>query len=324
MISNNPWADIPKPPAGKFSRLRVNSSTKFALFWIRDEMNNLGLVIEISKDISVVKLKDVKINIRDISIDVLDITDASIRAITIKLHDEQNRDVFLKLCMDLIERITIDDNVEKNFQLVCHRLKKWQSLLSQRSKNLLSANEIQGLFAELSFIAYLLANRSYAETIVIGGWLGPERTQHDFVLDDTAIEVKSVGGNQRGKVRISSEDQLQTHLSKLYLQVYFLSEVESMNVGESLNAIARRIYAQIVDGEAKELFELKLNTARYIDIADYDLPLFRVNDTRTYLVADGFPRITRDSLPEGVETVSYDLVLASIDRFRTLLQIKGE
>jgi hypothetical protein len=68
--------------------------------------------------------------------------------------------------------------------------------------------------------------------------------------------------------------------------------------------------------ENKELFELKLESARYIDIPDYDLPMFWVKDCRTYLVLDDFPRITRKTLPEGIEAVAYDLVLAGIDRFR--------
>ncbi len=64
------------------------------------------------------------------------------------------------------------------------------------------------------------------------------------------------------------------------------------------------------------MFELKLESARYIDIPDYDLPMFWVKDCRTYLVLDDFPRITRKTLPEGIEAVAYDLVLAGIDRFR--------
>jgi hypothetical protein len=85
---------------------------------------------------------------------------------------------------------------------------------------------------------------------------------------------------------------------------------------ESLNEIVRRIASQLTHLESRELFELKLEAAGYIDIPDYDTPFFRVKDCRTYLVSEGFPRITRKTLTEGVEAVSYDLVLASIDKFR--------
>ena len=147
-----------------------------------------------------------------------------------------------------------------------------------------------------------------------------KKPAHDFILSDIAVEIKSIAGDQRGKVHITSEDQLDTHLGRLYLRVYFLSEVQQG--GESLNAITRRIINQLTHRENRELLELKLESARYIDIPDYDLPMFRVKDCRTYLVLDDFPRITRKTLPEGIEAVAYDLVLAGMDGNRKSVEWK--
>lgn len=310
----DPWADIAVPISGQLSRRRVNAETEYALFWFRDEMSHPGLLIEISKRISLSQLKEAKINIRYISVDVVEVTDEDIRALVIKLEDAQNQDVFLKLCLDLIEHAGADKENQNTFHTICRRLKKWQSLLSGRARNLLSANEVQGLYAELYFMAEMLEKDKSRETILIHGWKGPEKVQHDFIMNDIAVEIKSIAGDQRGKVRITSEDQLDTHLGKLYLRVYFLSEMQ--NAGESLNSITSRIINQLIQKENKELFELKLESARYIDIPDYDLPMFWVKDCRTYLVSDDFPRITRKILPEGIEAVTYDLVLAGIDKFR--------
>lgn len=315
MTSNyNPWEDIPFAVTGQFSRRRVNAEANFALFWFRDDTGRPGLLIGISKSISQASLQEARINIRDIEVDVIELAQENIRALTIKLEDTQNQDVFLKLCLDLIEHVKTSEQNQDTFHTICRRLKKWQSLLSGKARNLLSANEVRGLYAELYFLAELLESDRSRESTVIQGWKGPEKTQHDFVLNDMAVEIKSVAGDQRGKVRITSEDQLDTHLGRLYLRVYFLSEVQ--DGGESLNAIVRRIIRQLSHRENRDLFELKLESARYIDISYYDIPVFWVKDCRTYLVRDDFPRITRKILPEGLEAVAYDLVLAGIDRFR--------
>ena len=315
MSSNyNPWADIPLAVKGQFTRRRVNTEADFALFWFRDDAGHPGLLIEISRLISQASLQEARINIRDILIDVIEVTEEGIRALIIQLEDTQNQDVFLKLCLDLIEHVKASDHNQNTFHVMCRRLKKWQSLLSGKARNLLSSNEIQGLYAELYFLAEMLESDRSRESTLIHGWKGPEKTQHDFIMNDMAIEIKSVAGDQRGKVRITSEDQLDTHLGRLYLRVYFLSKAQ--HGGESLNTITRRIINQLTDRENRDLFELKLEIARYIDIPDYDLPMFRVKDARTYLISDDFPRITRKILPEGIEAVTYDLILAGIDRFR--------
>lgn len=314
--SDNPWANIPRASTGQFSRRRVTSESPYALFWFRDENNYPGLLIEISRNISHAALKEAKINIRDLTIDVLDLFDEDIRALIVKLEDQSNLDVFLKLCIDLIERATNSENNEAIFYIICQRLKKWQALFSGKSKSLLSPKEIQGLFAELYFIAEKLQEDSSLETILIKGWEGPEKTQHDFILESTAVEIKSIAGNDRGKVRISSEDQLHTHLDKLFLRVYLLSRLENTERGKSLNSIVNSIFTMLTIQGNRELFELKLHSARYIDIPEYDMPRFHMNGCLSYHVSEKFPRITRQILPEGIEAVSYDLVLASIEDYK--------
>ena len=324
MTSNhNPWADIPFAASRQFTRRRVDADAEFALFWFRDDVGHPGLLIEISRLISPASLQEARINIRDISVDVIEVAAEGIRAVIITLEDIQNQDIFLKLCFDLIEHVKASEQHQNTFYVICRRLKKWQTLLSGKARNLLSTNEVQGLYAELYFLAEMLESKKSHENILIQGWKGPEKVQHDFIMHDMAVEIKSVAGSQRGKVRITSEDQLDTHLAKLYLRVYFLSEVD--NGGECLNAITRRIINHLTYRENRELFELKLETARYIDIPDYDLPMFRVNDCHTYHVLDDFPRITRKILPEGIESVKYDVVLMSIDKFRVSeLKIGGK
>lgn len=320
--TDNPWSDIPKAAPGSFSRIKVSADCLHRVFWIRDDEGYCGLLIEIDRSISKEVLKKARINIRDMITDVVEVPEENIRALTIKLLETQNRDVFLKLCLDLIEHVQRYRDGDDIFHAVCTRLKKWQSLLSGKIKQLLSAQEVQGLYTELFFIAENMDNPDH-QCLLINGWEGPERGQHDFVLNDTAVEIKSVAGNQRGKIRISSEDQLYTHLDKLFLRIYFLSEIHGNMDGESLNGIVTRINEKIIDPEVKSEFEIKLGIARYIDIPDYDLPLIKVKNSRTYIVKEGFPRIIPQTLPESIEAVSYDLVLAGIDSHRTDENIMG-
>lgn len=318
LSNNNPWSEIPTASSGALSKLRAGFDSVHSIYWFRDDRGHCGLLVEIDSAISKHVLNKARINIRDIQTDVVEIQEEHFRALTIKLEEPQNRDVFLKLCVDLIEWINRCHENDDVFHAVCARLKKWQSLLSGKSKKLLNTREMQGLYAELHFISECLNQSDKKNQFdIVKGWEGPEDGQHDFVLNDFAVEIKSVAGNQRRKVRISSEDQLYTHLSELFLRIYFLSETNDDDAGESLNDIVERINNILEDNETKELFDTKLTLARYIDLPEYDYPKFKLKDTRTYSVGEGFPRIIPDAVPEAVEAVSYDLVLAGIEQFRT-------
>lgn len=316
ILNNDPWSLIPKAAPGYFSRIRVDAETKQDLYWFRDDRNRPGLLVRINHMVPDASFKAAKINIHDVTVNVIEVAEEDIKALTVRLQDDQKRDVFLKLCLDLVERIIASPENEEIFELICIRLKKWQSLLSGKSKKLLSPGEIQGLYAELYFIAEMIGRDKTCEYSLLKGWEGPEKTQQDFILDDMAIEIKSISGNQRGKVRISSEYQLYTHLQSLYLRVYYVSEIHAEGNSESLNDIVKRIMMELATNESKEIFELKLSLAGYIDIPDYDLPRFRVKECRTFNVTDNFPRITRKNLPESIESVSYDLVMAAMEKFR--------
>ncbi len=318
--NNNPWSKIPTASPGTLSKIKTDANYKRAVYWFRDDRGHCGLLVEIDNTISKHVLNKARMNIRDIQTDVVEIREEQLRALTIKLDEPQNRDVFLKLCFDLIEHVNRCDEKDGVFYAICTRLKKWQSLLSGKSKNLLNAREMQGLYAELHFISERLTLKTRISSSyqydLMKSWEGPGGGQHDFVLNDLAVEIKSISGDQRSKVRIYSEDQLYTHLNQLFLRIYFLSSSYNDNTGESLNEIVERISNIIVDNEAREFFETKLSFARYIDLQDYDYPKFKLKDIRTYCVEEEFPRITPEIIPEAIEAVSYDLLLQGIERYR--------
>lgn len=312
----NPWAELRTPSAGKLSRRRVNAESRHEILWFRDEESYPGLLIEVEPSVAPAQLRAFGISLRDVPINIIELPDVGFKALSIRLTDENKIDIFSRLCYDISERITSASESEPAFQIACRRLKKWQSLFTGKSSGVLTASEVQGLFAELYFLAELLDSEGVSQEEAVRGWKGPDRAQQDFVLNDTAVEIKSLTGQNRGKVRISSEDQLYSHLSRLFLRVYLLAEVYSTSGGENLNSLVRRVSGKITEEQLREIFEAALSMAGYIDLPEYEQPLFVVKSCYTYLVSDRFPRLIPETLPAGIQAVSYDLHLAPIEAFR--------
>jgi len=317
----NPWRDIPAAPAGRFSKRRVGSVISHNIFWICDEKERVGLFLELGKTIPRTMLANAKINIRDIDITVLDIEEEKVRIFAVILDDHQKREVFAKLCYDLIDNVTKCETDEDAFLAVCKRLKQWQSLLSSRRDGLLSRSEVQGLFSELCFIKDMSDALPILLPRIIKGWEGPDRLQHDFVIGDKAIEIKSLSGKDKQKVQISSEEQLQSHLDDFFLCIYLIAETSSEESGTSLNRLVAEIKDYLDDTEIREIFEHKLNIAGYLDISDYDMPYFSVTGRYEYRVKPDFPRIVPGMLPHGIDGVKYFVSLAAIEPFKETIFI---
>jgi len=315
-MQTTPWSDISNPSHGQFSVTRVKTATTRQMFWFRDTDGSVGLLIEIHPATSAAMLREANISIRDVLIEIRHIPDRNILALAVRLRDGNKSDIFLRLCLDLIDRVNNAPDNERIFYTVCQRLKKWQSLFAGSTRGLLTANEIQGLFAELCFLAELLDRGVISQEEAVSGWKGPDQAQQDFILSDIAVEIKSLTGQNRGKVRISSENQLYSHLSRLFLRVYLLAEVYETSSGEDLNSLVGCISAKIIEADIEDVFEAKLHMAGYIDLPEYDQPRFIVKNRYTYLVSDGFPRITQETLPAGIQSVAYDLLLTVIEQFR--------
>lgn len=312
----NPWADLKTPSPGRLSRRRVNAESRYELLWFRDDDGYPGLLIEVEHNVTPIQLRAFGISLRNLLVNIVDLQDVGFKALSIQLTDKNKIDIFSRLCQDIADRVTNAGEGESPFQIACRRLKKWQSLFSGRIRGVLTESEVQGLFAELCFLSELLDSEMFGQEEAVRGWKGPDRGQQDFILNDTAVEIKSLIGQNRGKVHIASEDQLYSHLSRLFLRVYLLAEVQGLSDGENLNSLIRRTLAKIDSEYLKEIFETTLESAGYIDLPEYDQPHFVIKDCYTYLVTDNFPRVIRVNLPVGIQSVTYDLLLAVIEPFR--------
>lgn len=175
-------------------------------------------------------------------------------------------------------------------------------------------SDVLGLYAEM-LVFKLLLSKLKDEKKLLSSWGRPIRHPQDFVLDETAYEVKFKG---RGKdtVRVDSERQLDFE-GTLYLVIV---SSDTKFDSESEECHFARLHDEILEAlseEGKEAFrnKIKIGGVQY-DSGVHSLGL-KVSTMKTvvHLVEDGFPRITSLDLPEGVSEVAYSLYTGSIKKY---------
>lgn len=309
-----PWDDIRVPHNDYNTRLATESG-EIPVYWGRDPDGSCLLIIELSGEHSVQFRKDV-VPVKGMHIDLRQNTAAvHSQQLVLTLESQVDRDIFAGLCETLVTVLLPVAEPDVALGVVLEHLKRWKSFLSGRKPRLLSPEEVRGLFGELYFLRSLYRDESFNETSAVNAWYGPERTHHDFVLGDTAVEIKTASGRERNSVRISSEDQLEAADGELFLKVYRLSEMSDSEDASSLNEMVAFIGEELADADAFEQFQQKLAESGYIPVPEYDKPELQVTKRRTYRVSDEFPRLVRSGLPEGVVRVSYELELEHIASF---------
>ena len=175
-------------------------------------------------------------------------------------------------------------------------------------------SEVLGLYAEM-LVFKLLLSKLKDEKKLLSSWGRPIRHPHDFVLDETAYEVKFKG---RGKdtVRVDSERQLDFEGTLYFVIVSSDSKFEI----ESDECDFKKLYNEIIkelSANGKEIFRSKIK----IGDVQYDPGIHLIGllistlKSDVYLVDNDFPRITSNDLPDGVSKVSYSLNTDSIQKY---------
>ncbi|MCY1441111.1 hypothetical protein D9M71_574140 [compost metagenome] len=85
---------------------------------------------------------------------------------------------------------------------------------------------------------------------------------------------------------------------------------------QSLNEIVAKIQGLLSDIASVEAFDRKLVTRGYAPLPEYDEPHLVVSDARTFQVTNGFPRLIRSELLNGITKVSYDIQIETIAPFQ--------
>lgn len=307
MPESSPWDGIGVPGAD-FNVRQVIGRTAVPCFWGRDSSGACLFIVELQGDHTGQYRKNA-VTVHGIDVDLRG-GDAGRQRLVLSLETEVDRDLFEGLCRTLASALEHATDSVTSLSVALAHIRRWKTFLSGRGQHL-SAEEVRGLFAELTFLLELL-DRPVASVTAIESWLGPDKSHQDFVFGNTAVEIKSLSGAERSTVRISSEDQLESLNDALFLRVYRLSNLPEAEGARSLNAIVADVQARLGEADAVEAFDRKLVAHGYAPLPVYDEPMFVIGSVTTYRVQDAFPRLARSRLSTGITKVAYDIKLEAI------------
>jgi Putative PD-(D/E)XK family member, (DUF4420) len=300
-----PWDDIRTPDSNYNVRVIPNGGV-ISAFWGRDTEGRCLFLINLEGDHRRA-FAEGRASAHGINVDLQQDTASSQRQnLVLTLERQVDGDLFCALCESLFESLRTVERADTALSVALTHIKRWKAFLAGKNTRLLSAEEIRGLFAELTFLRSLYHGR-LSVTDSVSAWTGADRVHQDFVFSDRAVEIKSLAGTDRSTVRISSEDQLETIQDKLFLLTYRLREAPEAAQARSLNEMVSAIEADLIEAEAIEEFGRRLAAYGYVPLQEYDKPKLLVAGSQAYRVEEGFPRIVRSGLPAGVTRVMYQI-----------------
>ncbi|MDV4167935.1 PD-(D/E)XK motif protein [Rhodovulum sp. FJ3] len=301
-MSNDPWKGLTEG-----NMRRVDAHGKHDFFWATVENKApallMGLKPETGTASDLPALKNIDVRFRTVNG----------KALVISLLDSTHREIFETLCRDIVEAAEGAPDQTVALDRVIRRTRRWHFLLKGGSSQGLSKEEQRGLVGELAFLREIATHVS-PET-AIEGWTGPEGAAKDFEFPAACIEVKARRGAAKPYVRISSEDQLSEVAGRqLFLRVY---DVDSAVIpeGDNLHGHVDNTIALFDDyPHCLDVLEERLEAVGYDRGHDYEKRRWIVGASRTFEVAEGFPRIT-PPLTSGVHNVTYAIDLAECVHF---------
>ncbi|MBI9080166.1 MAG: PD-(D/E)XK motif protein [Pseudodesulfovibrio sp.] len=316
MSKNNPWDQI-KNPTGDYHVRQILSKGRTPIFWGKDEAGRCLFIVELDGDHSDY-YKANTTSVKGIDIDLRQSTGKAKQRLIIALEKHVDTDLFLGLCNTLVSSLEPAQTSEESLGIALTHIKRWKAFFTGQRMRLLSAEEVRGLFAELQFLR-LLYQKKFPQDLAIEAWCGPDGSHQDFIYENTAVEIKSLSGHERSSIRISSEDQLETQCDNLYLATFRLIS-QNTEGALSLNGVVKQIFDELTASEAIETFSAKLAAAGYIELLEYDSPRFQIVNNQPYQLSEGFPRLIRSDLPEGIVRVGYEIKLENITDFKCKME----
>ena len=288
---------------------RVEAASKFDFFWAVLENDCPALVLFLPAGVAEVenlpKLKQIEVRFRNLDK----------RAFVLRLLDHAQKEPFFAMCRDIFEAAEVAETVELALNRAIRRTRRWHFLLKGGNTKGLSIEEQRGLVGELTFLREL--SDQIGPAAAIEAWKGPEGSSKDFEFPHCCIEVKARRGAAKPFVRISSEYQLSdVEEGSLFLRVYnvdgaVLPDGETLHGHVALTAD----YFDENDWAFAQWQDL-IDATGYASEGDYSNRRWIVGLTRTFEVADGFPRIV-EPIPEGVGSLTYAIAISACEPFIT-------
>lgn len=216
---------------------------------------------------------------------------------------------FAEICVAFADRIADASSKEIALHQVYITVDQWQRLLkTSRDANLMKI--LRGVFGEL--IAALEITKMTGKTIeeVCQAWTGPYESPQDFVfpVENNAWEVKADRHSAK-KITISSPEQLNTASQEINLVTVELEDTTNTEKGLSLpnliDLLRRKADNPAVVSEYIENGLSALGLSLYA--SSVSQTLFTIGTITTYKIANDFPCIRVDTIPNGVMNLTYQL-----------------
>ena len=220
---------------------------------------------------------------------------------------------FCTFCEDLIISTQIISDDETAYQTLRLRYFSWKQLFKPNHGNL-TEKEIMGLIGELFFLRDEMIP-SKGLDVALDSWTGPEKTHKDFSFENEWYEVKAINFGKES-VHISSIEQLDGTKEGLLI-VYSLERMSPSFNGIRLNTLVNELVSAMTSVYHKDLFLAKLGLYGFDFSLENDNFVYDLKSVVSYRVTEnGFPRVTRNLLPESIIKVQYDIILSEIEVFR--------
>lgn len=316
-MTEDPWDSLDRPDASNsLNAKRVSAEHKWNFFWGRDLEGKCLLFLQ--HDVKS-RTKRRLPNLRGLDVTESDPGNGRDLLLVIRLQENTQRELFHRLCLDIIACATSAESENDAVELTVARTWRWHYLLRGGHDDRLSPEQQKGLIGELLILENHLAPRIGA-VAAVSAWEGPLDAPKDFELGHTFLEVKTRRSGSAPFVKVSSEDQLDSPDSAhLFLYVVDLNTAMSED-GDAFNVtdVAARLRNafESADQVAVDLLEQRLFSAGFLWAHDYSDSLWLEGESSFYEVRKGFPRIISSQLAGGIEKVSYNLSLDACEPYR--------
>ncbi|WP_420463805.1 PD-(D/E)XK motif protein [Candidatus Palauibacter sp.] len=318
MTSDHPWGEIEPPrESGNFSARRIPGvgSGAWGLYWALDEHRNYLLMLQLGAD----RRPSHRLpTLKGLRVEVQSAVGGATLLLIVRLTDEDHLDIFHRLCRDIVEATRSARSGEEAADRLVMRTWRWHRLLRGGRDGRLSHREQMGLIGELLVLQGHVLN-TVPPREAVESWGGPLGFPRDFEIGLIGIEAKA-RAPLTPVISISSAGQLHaTGTSRLFLHV---SEVGSapQNSGSAVTVtdVARRTRELIRAGDmsADGGFEERLLATGFDWTDDYSDSRWLIGEEALFEVVEGFPRITPEIVPDGVDEVRYVIALSQCREFR--------
>ena len=317
-MTDDPWRSIDPPLAEdvRISARRIPDvgTADWSLYWAMDSQHRCLLILQHRS----AHLRSQRLpKLRGLRVEARPTEEQSGERIIIRLTDGEQREVFHRFSMDVVDATRPSRTEEEAVERFLVRTWRWHRLLRGGDDARLSREEQQGLVGEICVLERRLVP-VLGPADAVRAWIGPIGALKDFQVGRIGIEAKTCSPHVP-TVRISSAEQLDTAgTARLFLHVVEISVAPGDAASVTIADVVSRVHGSIaaLDMSAATQFEERLNAAGFDWKEDYsDNPLL-IGDVSLYEVVEGFPRIVPTMFQPGVEDVRYSVTLSRCERFR--------